>query len=286
MRNEHLRHRAEGVEDVQEGGTARETNCDRHQRSTASPAVHEPEANTSIPAHMLHGLALLLQAHLYAEELSRDVWDFAVEIPGLRAEGLTNSDFRWLVCKEYVEHAREITTPGENGRQFRPAGSLTFSKRTCFVLTTCGVAASEFGAEVLAAQQSILGSASPNGEASPDVLNSLPNSLRVVTNGQADISSLVIPKWDRDRHELRLEGELVKQFKLPSPNQETILMAFEEDKWPPRIDDPLPLEPGLEPKRRLHDTIKSLNRHQKSRLIRFMGDGTGEGIRWALCSES
>lgn len=244
------------------------------------------EVSTSIPTHMFHGLAILLQAHLYAEELSRDAWDFAVEIPGLRAEGLTNSDFRWLVCKQYVEHAREITSAGENGRQFRPAGSLTFSKRTCFVLTSCGVTASELGIEFLADQQSILSSAPPIGGGRSDVLTSLSNNSRVTTNGQADISCMVIPTWDRDRHELRLEGALVKQFKLPSPNQETILMAFEEDHWPPRIDDPLPLEPGLEPKRRLHDTIKSLNRHQKSRLIRFMGDGTGEGIRWALCSES
>jgi hypothetical protein len=64
--------------------------------------------------------------------------------------------------------------------------------------------------------------------------------------------------------------------------QEAILMAFEEEQWPPRIDDPLPGHPDLLPKRRLHDTIKSLNRNQKNSLIRFMGDGTGEGIRWEL----
>lgn len=50
----------------------------------------------------------------------------------------------------------------------------------------------------------------------------------------------------------------------------------------PRIDDPLPPVFDIEPKRRLHDTIKSLNRHQKNRLIRFKGDGTGQGIRWEL----
>jgi len=66
--------------------------------------------------------------------------------------------------------------------------------------------------------------------------------------------------------------------------QEVILMAFEEEHWPPRIDDPLPVHPDLIPKRRLHDTIKSLNRNQKTCLIRFRGDGTGEGIRWELIS--
>jgi hypothetical protein len=64
--------------------------------------------------------------------------------------------------------------------------------------------------------------------------------------------------------------------------QEAILMALEEEHWPPRIDDPLPGHPNHLPKRRLHDTIKSLNRNQKNNLIRFMGDGTGEGIRWEL----
>jgi hypothetical protein len=64
--------------------------------------------------------------------------------------------------------------------------------------------------------------------------------------------------------------------------QEAILMAFEEEKWPPRIDDPLPGNADLLPKRRLHDTIKSLNRNQKNCLVRFMGDGTGEGVRWEL----
>ena len=94
------------------------------------------------------------------------------------------------------------------------------------------------------------------------------------------------PRWDRDRHELRVGGELVKQFKLPSPNQEMILMALEEESWPPRIDDPLPPSQKLDAKQRLHDTIKNLNRNQKHRLIRFMGDGTGQGVRWQLIAES
>ena len=74
----------------------------------------------------------------------------------------------------------------------------------------------------------------------------------------------------------------MKVFKLPSSMQETVLIAFEEEHWPPKIYDPLPVHPELEPKRRLHDTIKGLNRNQKSSLVRFMGDGTGEGIRWEL----
>jgi hypothetical protein len=99
-------------------------------------------------------------------------------------------------------------------------------------------------------------------------------------NGHHHLGGDPSPKWDRDRRELRVGSKVVKVFKLPSPMQEAILVAFEEEHWPPRIDDPLPSHPELLPKRRLHDTIKSLNRNQKQPLIRFMGDGTGEGIRW------
>jgi hypothetical protein len=69
---------------------------------------------------------------------------------------------------------------------------------------------------------------------------------------------------------------------VPAPNQELILGCFEEEGWPPRIDDPLPPHPELAAKRRLHATITTLNRHHKHRLLRFLGDGSGEGVRWEL----
>src|SRR5262249_38260365 len=88
------------------------------------------------------------------------------------------------------------------------------------------------------------------------------------------------PSWDRDRRELRLAGALVKRVKAPAPNQEAILAAVEEEGWPPRIDDPISPQLGQDPKHRLHDTINALNRHQKSRLVGFLGDGSGQGVRW------
>ena len=47
-----------------------------------------------------------------------------------------------------------------------------------------------------------------------------------------------------------------------------------------RIDDPLPPQAEQDSKRRLSDTIKCLNNKQINELIRFHGDGTGEGITW------
>jgi len=82
------------------------------------------------------------------------------------------------------------------------------------------------------------------------------------------------------RRELRWANQLVKCYRLPAPNQEVILAALEEEMWPPRMDDPLPRQPDQDPKQRLHDTIKNLNRHQVNSLLVFKGDGTGEGVQW------
>ena len=73
---------------------------------------------------------------------------------------------------------------------------------------------------------------------------------------------------------------MVKRFRVPAHNQEAVLAAFEEEGWPHRIDDPLPYCAGVKAKYRLHFTIGRLNQSVKQRLIRFFGDGTGEGICW------
>jgi hypothetical protein len=98
-------------------------------------------------------------------------------------------------------------------------------------------------------------------------------------NGSA---ALLTPKWDRDRRQLRLGASIIKEFKVPAVNQEIVLAVFEEEHWPPKIDDPLPRKPDIDPQRRLHDTINSLNRRQRHRLLHFGADGLGRGIRWDM----
>jgi hypothetical protein len=93
------------------------------------------------------------------------------------------------------------------------------------------------------------------------------------------------PRWDAERRELWFNRQLVKRFKWPADNQEKVLAAFEEEGWPGRIDDPLSPQPEQDPKRRLHDTIKRLNRDQTNALMHFRGDGTGEGVIWELARE-
>ena len=226
----------------------------------AQRAEAGPLRRLEVQPHHREALALLLQAHDYALELDHDVWDFSVEISVLRAAKLTNSDLRWLAAKGFIEHALETTGPDDPVRQFRRTALLTFSDATCAVLTEIGVTVAR---EVCAAD-AVASSAKP------------PVALQIAPFEEPPTR----PKWDQQRRQLRIGAELVKEFKLPSPNQETVLMAFEEEGWPPRIDDPLPPVAQLDPRRRLHDTIKALNRKQKHYLIRFRGDGSGEGIRW------
>jgi hypothetical protein len=209
------------------------------------------------------GLALLLQAHRYANDVSRDPWDFAVEISNLRHAGLNESDFRWLICKGFVEHASDVTLLGQKGRTFCPNGELIFTRTTCISLTAAGT---EFAENLL----------------SRTLLFADPEDCRSGTNVSDDSQNGVValPIWDSSRHELWLGNHLIKQFKHRSPNQEIILAAFQEEGWPVSVRDPLRPLQEVDSKRRLNDTIKSLNHHQVKEMMRFRGDGTGEGIIW------
>ena len=209
-----------------------------------------------------NALQHLFEASALAHHLGRGIWDFAVEIGALRKCGLDDNDLRWLVSGGWVECGRE-THDAEIARRFTHPNALTFTRRTCVVLTPRGAR--------------IFGDA--RGQFAPVA----PDAVRPAS--LVERTSLQQPVWDTRRRELRLGLAVVKQFKLPAVNQETILIVFEEEGWPPQIDDPLSPRPNLEPKRRLHDTINSLNRNQKRPLLRFSGDGSGKGVRWQLADD-
>jgi hypothetical protein len=188
-----------------------------------------------------------------AAELGLDMWQFAVEFETLAADGLTMADLRWLALKGLVEHAIENTSPGQYERVFdHDVGPTTIGHRACVTLTPLGVRV---------AQQLGIGA-------------------------QCRAGGVPIrhpkPVWNSDSRELRVAELLVKRYRVPAPNQQMILSVFQEENWPDRIDDPLPHKPARVPKRALHDTIHSLNSSQINPLIRFYGDGSGEGVRWRL----
>lgn len=216
-----------------------------------------------IPEKLAPALEALLQAYKYALDTNSTVWDFAISIRRLLSLGVSETDLRWFVRRGFTEHGREVTVEGDDGREFRPTGNLTFSRRTCFVLTSEGVAVAE--AQCARPQ---------NGRA----VLSLPGS-----NGhQGGRPLLLSPHWNSSSRKLQLNDQLVKCFRWPAVNQEAVLCAFQEEGWPERIDDPLPPQPEQDVKRRLADTIKCLNRKQVNELVHFRGDGTGEGVVWEL----
>jgi len=235
-----------------------------------SDAPRDPASPSSIDLLDLHrtsrieaGLSACFEAFTYAEDLGCDSWDFAVECATLRKLGLSRSDLRWLVGKGLLSCAIENTLPGDSLRTFERSLRPLFDKKSCFALTSQGV---EFSRRLYGGG---CGRNQSHSVVDLPLSRSMPHD-----------ATLQMPQWDRDRQLLRIGPVVVKQFKVPATNQETVLAAFEEEAWPPRIDDPLPPHRQQSPKRRLQETIKSLNRNHKQLLIRFVGDGRGTGVRW------
>jgi len=212
----------------------------------------------ALPEKLIPVLHDLVEASRYAIDTQCSNWDFAVPICRLISLGANESDLRWLAQKNFVSHAREVTVEGDDGRDFRPTGNLTFCEKTCFVLTEVGGAA--FKLQGLCCNQN---------QESPKQEDLSPKN-----------SFCLKPSWEPDARKLLLGMRIVKRFKWPASNQEAVLCAFQEENWPERIDDPLKPHPDQNPKRRLADTIKCLNRKQVNALIQFHGDGTGEGVVW------
>jgi hypothetical protein len=215
------------------------------------------------------GFDEFLKSQSYADSLKACIWDFAVELPCLRRLGLSNNDLRWLVAAGLVNHAIETTSDSDTVRNFERPARLRFRKRTCFVLTPKGAAVGE------AAFRHHF----PPAEGLAEIEHS--DTPDASSRGHS-----LTPTWDHDRQELRIGKVIVKRFRVPAPSQEAILEAFQEEAWPPRIDDPLPPHSDQAPKRRLQETIKSLNRNQKRPLVRFLGDGNGQGVLWEYCGDA
>jgi hypothetical protein len=204
-------------------------------------------------------LALLQHARECAKDARAPRWDFALEIGQLYAAGLTITDLRWMVAKDFVEHANETSVHGNKHRSFTPGRGLNFRPTTCVLLTAKGAA--------LAAQENA---------ASPDE--------KPAANGKSHPRACLQPRWDPARRELSLGRRMVKRFHVPARNQELILSAFQDRDWPESIDDPLTGEIDIDPRTRLNDAIYRLNRKQLACLIRFHVNGNGRSVHWSLCA--
>jgi hypothetical protein len=222
----------------------------RHTRSAS-------QGHAQWLAELRPGLRLLLRAWQFAQDLSESPWNFAVEISLLRQAGLTDNDLRWLLCKQYAEHATEILRPRHSRRTFTKTTTVRFCDRSCFILTAVGA----------------------------DCFLDLDSAAHIPRPTRIHAPCKAKPVWDPILRELRFQGQIVKRFRVPAPNQERILSVFQEERWPPRIDDPLPPADDIDPKKRLNAVIQSLNRCQINPLIHFGGNGEADGVVWEFRTE-
>jgi hypothetical protein len=85
----------------------------------------------------------------------------------------------------------------------------------------------------------------------------------------------ITPRWDEAARELRYRTRLLKVYrKNPAKNQIDLIEAFHRAGWSRSIPDP------FKDTRKLNQTLRDLNRALSDKAIRFVGDGTGEGVKW------
>jgi len=214
-------------------------------------------------ARVKRALPLLWDAWKLAWNAAEDPWEYSVDWPELQRAGLTCNEGRWLIQQGLATHAKEVTSTGDERRRFVSYASLNLSEQTCLVLTEEGCRlARQIG-------QSCAASSATGTDATAEVVSHERINGHAVDCGESGdnassdgivVATVAKPTWDRDRRQLRVGTRVVKEFKVPATNQEIILAVFEEEEWPAKIDDPLPRTPQIDPQRRLHDTINSLNR--------------------------
>jgi len=118
----------------------------------------------------------------------------------------------------------------------------------------------------------------PSVDAVNQALQTIEGWCGELTNKPMAINSAMKPKWDESQKSLFVGNECIKTYSKPATNQILILKAFEEQEWRPTIDDPLPRDHRIEPKGRLSDAIKSLNKAIPQ--LKFRGNGKGTGVTW------
>lgn len=183
---------------------------------------------------------------------------------------MTHGELRWLIAKGIALHACEITPDPVRGRQFISTDSPLFPSNVCFVL-------SDRGFEMLRPLSC------DKNLARHDEQVFVGNHAPATIPNRAIVPSLrcgPVPCWDAHKRELWLDGLLVKRYRNRAVNQQRMLIAFQEEGWRARIDDPLPPKGVTDPRRRLNDTVRQLNLKQINELIRFRSDGLGTGILW------
>ncbi len=96
---------------------------------------------------------------------------------------------------------------------------------------------------------------------------------------EAPAAAPLTPRWDGETRTLYYGDTVCKVFRQKPGNQEIILRTFQDDGWPSRVDDPLTGKENVDPRQRLNDAARGLNRSQATKCLRFRCDGN-QGIFW------
>ncbi len=215
-------------------------------------------------AGLLTALRLLHDAAIYAADVGCDRWKFAVDWATCRDRDVSPNDLRWLIHAGLVDHKRGSAHLGRQAARSRRPTGLPISDQSCFVLNAAG--------------QSF---------ARATVAQAICEPARRTVLETVDAEAIpTTPHWDKTSRTLRLGDEIVKRFRVPAKNQETVLEAFEEEGWPGSIDDPLPPSGEVDSKRRLHETIRRLNNNQPQPRLHFYGNGNGRAICWQIATSA
>jgi hypothetical protein len=238
----------------------------------------EESDSTLIAESLRAGLALLWRAYLCSQDTGVNLWEFALRMGRLSEAGMTAGDLRWLLAQGFVEHGQETPNREAPHRSFTPGNGYFFNDLTCVILTARGSALAEhvFPETVRAPRAKQAAFAAGAQTSSPACVVEMAYEKRTTKH------SSLKPCWDTSRRELSMAGFIVKRFRVPARNQETILSVFEEEGWAAHIHDPLPITHEIDAPTRLHDAINRLNRCQVHPLLRFHGDGKGTGVFWEL----
>jgi hypothetical protein len=213
-----------------------------------------------LSAHVKTALALMLEAYVTTpQQPEHRSWESAVTMPELRDLDASESDLRWLIGRGLVEYAVEVTQAGDVTRGFRQPPRPTFDDDARFKLTPAGATvAYEFvqpGMPTARRERAAIA-----GAESTERMGPVP-------------SAPLVPKWDRNRNELKVGSIVVMRFKLRAGDQEAILAAFEENAWPERMVNPLAARGEPSDCRQLQAAVEALNGRLARPLVRFWADG-------------
>lgn len=216
----------------------------------------EPERAT--PGEFLAFLVAyleLIEARYAANDAHLPAHTRPVTRKHLNGRGIGDEILFWMMYQAQIDHLR----PHPMSSSLQPVNSLRLDDASAFALTDVG---EEFADSFL-------------------VTFLVPHDTRDrLAVWERLLEGTLLPQYDDENRIFSWGRHILKCFRQPSKNQELILSAAEELRWPDWFDDPLVFVRDKNPKILLHDTIKDLNRRQTPYLIHFKGDGTGRRVGW------